>query len=64
MKKGTTYYIISRVNPAMILCPDNAYHWQGAIGPGTGRSAKIYKTRAGAERAAERWSGIVIEETK
>jgi len=64
LKKGDTYYIIrSQIAPTSILCTTNEYHYEKNCGP-LGWAAKIYKTRAGAERAAEKFTGTVHEEKR
>lgn len=50
----TRYLVRSNINPAMILCTDGEFHAEGTIGPGTDRSAKLYKTRRGASAVRDR----------
>lgn len=47
-RKG--YIVRSSINPAMILCTDEQFHPEMFIGPAQEWSAKIYKTRKGAEK--------------
>lgn len=49
MTNKTRYMVRSSINPALVLCTDGEFYADRTIGPGTGRRARIYKTRRGAE---------------
>lgn len=55
------FIVRSEINPKLILCTDGEWYPEGQVGPG-GWSAKIYKTRKGAERV--RSGHVVVEEVK
>lgn len=44
------YIARSNTNPKYIYCTDGSFEHEDYIGPGTRRSAKVYKTRGGAEK--------------
>jgi len=60
MRNETIFFLLrSTINPASILCTDGSFHAESFVGPGTGLSAKLYKTRTGADRAMERYAATV-----
>ena len=42
------YLVRSAVNPSLVYCTDGEFHHEGSVGPGTRRSAKLYRTQRGA----------------
>lgn len=54
------YIVRSKANPAMILCTNGEWHWEGAVGPACDYGAKLYKTRRNAAKV--RGGEVVIEE--
>jgi len=61
MKSTKTYIVRSKVNPALILCTNGEFLPEQQVGPG-GYSAKLYKTRKGAE--VVRSGDVIVEEYK
>lgn len=57
-----TFIVRSQTNPALIFCTNGDWMTQSLVGPG-GYCAKVYKTRAGAERVRG-GHGIIIEEVQ
>lgn len=53
-----SYIVRSGSNPAMILTTSGEFKPQSMVGPG-GYCAKVYKTKHGAELAAEKRGGVV-----
>jgi len=51
MENKTQYIIRSNINSSLILCTNGQFMPGIFIGPGHELSAKIYKTRKGAEKA-------------
>lgn len=51
----------SKVNPKLILCTNGDWLPEPMVGPG-GFSAKVYKTRRGAERV--RNGDVIVEEVR
>jgi hypothetical protein len=50
------------VRATMVLCTDGEFHAATACGPLQPYGARLYKTRRGAERAADRYGAQVAEE--
>lgn len=42
------YLVRSAHNPSLVFCTDGEFHHQDYIGPGTRKSAKLYRTERGA----------------
>jgi hypothetical protein len=55
----TTYIVRSAINPALILCTDGEFRYEGVIGPGTDIAARVYKTRRNAEKVRGGYQIIV-----
>lgn len=64
MKNTTTGFIVrSALNKSLILATNGEFTWEGHMGPGTNRAAKIYKTRRNAEKVRGGYK-IIVEEVQ
>jgi hypothetical protein len=59
MTNTTRFLVRSSINPCLVLCTDGEFYSDRTIGPGTDRSARIYKTRRGAD-AVRGGVGILV----
>jgi hypothetical protein len=62
MQKPKTYIVRSAINPALVLCTNGDFLAEGFFGPGHDIGARIYKTRARAEKVRGGYQITVEEE--